>query len=191
MLPDRDRIFNNIYGMFDSSLDGAMARGHWDGTAGPDRQGPRLDRQRDEGVGPARPRRRRLPDRPEMVVHAQAERRAADLSRRQRRRIRARHLQGPRHPAPRSAHAGRGLPDRRLRDGRGRRLHLCARRVHPRARGAAARHRRGLRRQADRQGQYQRLRFRDLSSITAPAPISAARRRRCSKASKARRASRG
>ena len=108
------------------------------------RQGPRLDRQRDEGVGPARPWRRRLPDRSQMVVHAQAERRPAELSRRQCRRIRARHLQGPRHPAPRSAHAGRGLPDRRLRHGRGCRLHLCARRVHPRARGAAARHRRGL-----------------------------------------------
>ena len=39
---------------------------------GDPRQGPRRDRQRDEGVGPARPRRRRLPDRPEMVVHAQA-----------------------------------------------------------------------------------------------------------------------
>ena len=34
MLQDKDRIFNNIYGMFDRSLQGAMARGHWDGTAG-------------------------------------------------------------------------------------------------------------------------------------------------------------
>ena len=34
MLQDKDRIFNNIYGMFDRSLKGAMARGHWDGTAG-------------------------------------------------------------------------------------------------------------------------------------------------------------
>src|SRR4029078_3100876 len=33
MLADRDRIFNNIYGMFDKSLKGAMARGHWDNTA--------------------------------------------------------------------------------------------------------------------------------------------------------------
>ena len=38
-----------------------------------------------------------------------------------------------------------GCLHRRLRHGRDRRLHLCARRVHPRARGAAARHRRGLR----------------------------------------------
>jgi NADH-quinone oxidoreductase subunit F len=34
MLADKDRIFNNIYGMFDKSLKGAMARGHWDDTAG-------------------------------------------------------------------------------------------------------------------------------------------------------------
>src|SRR6188768_4252220 len=34
MLADKDRIFTNIYGMFDRSLAGARARGHWDGTAG-------------------------------------------------------------------------------------------------------------------------------------------------------------
>jgi len=32
MLQDKDRIFTNIYGHFDRSLKGAMARGHWDGT---------------------------------------------------------------------------------------------------------------------------------------------------------------
>ena len=34
MLADKDRIFTNIYGMFDRSLQGARARGHWDDTAG-------------------------------------------------------------------------------------------------------------------------------------------------------------
>ncbi len=34
MLKDQDRIFTNIYGMHDRSLKGALARGHWDGTAG-------------------------------------------------------------------------------------------------------------------------------------------------------------
>ena len=34
MLADKDRIFTNIYGVHDSSLKGAMARGHWDGTKG-------------------------------------------------------------------------------------------------------------------------------------------------------------
>ena len=39
MLADKDRIFTNIYGMFDRSLAGARARGHWDGTAGDHRAG--------------------------------------------------------------------------------------------------------------------------------------------------------
>ncbi len=34
MLQDKDRIFTNIYGIHDKSLKGAMARGHWSGTAG-------------------------------------------------------------------------------------------------------------------------------------------------------------
>ena len=33
MLNDQDRIFQNLYGMRDRSLKGAMARGAWDGTA--------------------------------------------------------------------------------------------------------------------------------------------------------------
>jgi NADH-quinone oxidoreductase subunit F len=32
LLSDKDRIFTNIYGTFDKSLEGAMARGHWSGT---------------------------------------------------------------------------------------------------------------------------------------------------------------
>ncbi|MER5170487.1 NADH-quinone oxidoreductase subunit NuoF [Thioclava sp. GXIMD2076] len=34
MLKDQDRIFTNLYGMYDQSLAGAMKRGHWDNTAG-------------------------------------------------------------------------------------------------------------------------------------------------------------
>ncbi len=33
-LTDKDRIFNNLYGMKDRSLKGVKARGHWDDTAG-------------------------------------------------------------------------------------------------------------------------------------------------------------
>ena len=33
MLKDQDRIFTNLYGMGDRSLNGAKKRGHWDGTA--------------------------------------------------------------------------------------------------------------------------------------------------------------
>ena len=50
-----------------------MSRGHWDGTSRPDRKGPRVDRQRDEGVGPARSRRRGLSDRSQVVVHAEGQ----------------------------------------------------------------------------------------------------------------------
>ena len=155
------------------------------------REGPRRDHRRDEGVRPARPRRRRLPDRPQMVVHAEGDRRPAALSRGQRRRGRARHLQGPRHPAPRPAQAGRGLPGRRLRHGRARRLHLHPRRVLQRGDAPAGRHRRGLRGGAARaRTPAARAGTSTSTSIAAPAPISAARRRRCSRAWKARRASR-
>ena len=50
MLADKDRIFTNLYGMFDRSLAGARARGHWDDTAGIIAHGPRQDRRGDEGV---------------------------------------------------------------------------------------------------------------------------------------------
>ena len=33
LLQDKDRIFQNLYGMADRSLKGAMARGCWDNTA--------------------------------------------------------------------------------------------------------------------------------------------------------------
>ena len=91
---------------------------------------PRRDRQRGEGLRPARARRRRLPDRLEMVVHAEEVGRPPALSRGQCRRVRTRHLQGPRGHAARSAFADRGLPDRRLRHGRQCRLHLYPRRIH-------------------------------------------------------------
>ena len=32
MLADKDRIFTNLYGLHDWGLEGAMARGAWDGT---------------------------------------------------------------------------------------------------------------------------------------------------------------
>ena len=72
MLRDKDRIFTNLYGLHDWRLAGARARGDWDDTKAILDKGRDCDRRRDEGVGPARPRRRGLPDRPEMVVHAEA-----------------------------------------------------------------------------------------------------------------------
>ena len=42
MLDDKDRIFSNLYGQGDWGLDGARARGSWDGTKAHPRKGPRL-----------------------------------------------------------------------------------------------------------------------------------------------------
>ncbi len=132
-------------------------------------QGPGLDRRGDEAVRPARPWRRRLPDRAQMDVHAQEGRRTGLLGA-QCRRKRARHLQGPRDHPPRAAQAARGMPARRRRHGRDRLLHLHPRRVRARGRGARGGDRRSIRRGPARQGCLRlRLRLRDL-----PAP----RRRR-------------
>ena len=73
MLEDKDRIFKNLYGFHDWGLKGARARGAWDGTKDIIASRPRGAGERDEGVGPARPWRRGLPDRSQMVVHAQGD----------------------------------------------------------------------------------------------------------------------
>ena len=74
---------------------------------------PRRGRRRGEGGQPARPRRRRLPGRHQ--VGLLPARRVAALPRRQRRRVRAGHLQGPPPHGARSAPAHRGRPHRLLR----------------------------------------------------------------------------
>ena len=121
MLADKDRIFTNLYGMFDRSPEGARSRGALGRHGRDPRPGGRdkVDRQGGQGAQrAARARRGGVPDRAEMVVHAQGQRRPAARSGGQRRRIRAGHLQGPRDHAQRPAYAGRGLPDRGLRHGR-------------------------------------------------------------------------
>ena len=89
-----------------------------------------------QGLRAARPRRRRLPHRDEVGVHP-AGRRQAALPGRQRRRVRAGHLQG--HPADdrQPARAHRGRRHRLLRDPGVARLHLPARRGRARAAPAA------------------------------------------------------
>ena len=82
------------------------------------------DRQRRR---PARPRRRRLPDRPQVVAGARRAGAAPDGG--QRRRGRARHVQGPLLPRPRSAPLPRRHADRRLGGRSGRGLHLHPRRI--------------------------------------------------------------
>ena len=78
-----------------------------------------------------------FPDRHEVELHA-AQRAGAEIRRLQFGRERARHLPRPRHPALQPALADRRHGDRRLRDGRDRRLQLHPRRV-PRRAGAALR----------------------------------------------------
>ena len=169
---------------------GRARRGDWDGTKDLILKGRDWIVERDQGIGLARPRRRRLPDRPQMVVHAQ-EQRPAVLSRRQRRRERARHLQGPRHHPQRSAQAGRGLPARRRRDGRARRAtSISAASSTTRRCASRPRSTRPTRPASSARTPAARATISSSISIAAPAPISAARRRRCWKASRARRASR-
>ena len=79
------------------------------------RRSPSAARHRPgQGLGPARPRRRRLPDRHQVELHA-AQLADAEVPGVQLRRERAGHLPRPRHPALQPARAHRGNGDRRLR----------------------------------------------------------------------------
>ena len=138
-----------------------------------------------QGVGPARPRRRRLPDRHEVAVRRQ-EVAEAEVHRLQRRRERAGHVQGSPADGAQPAPAVRGVPDRLLRDRREGRLHLHPRRVLPRAAGARG----GARRRPTRRATSARTSWAPASTATststaAPAPTRPARRPRCSNRSKA------
>ena len=171
--PDRDLTKLAAYrevGGYDAARAGAR-----DGAAGAPRRAARRER--------ARTRRRRLPDGQEGELPREGHRQA-DLPRRQRGRVRAGHVQGPRDHVHRPAPPDRGLPDHRPRDRRGARLHLHPRRV-PRGVRAPAR-----RARAGRAGRSCSAASRS-SSTAAPAPTSAARRRRCSSRSRASAASRG
>ena len=98
-LHDKDRIFKNLYGFQDWRLAGARARGAWDNTKALIEKGHDWIINEIKNSGLRGPRRRRLPDRPQVVVHAQ-ERSQALLPRDQCRRVRARLLQGPGDHAP-------------------------------------------------------------------------------------------
>ena len=111
---------------------------------GDDRARARGDHRGGKGVRLARPRRRGLPHRPQMVVHAKAIGRPSELSRDQCGRVRAWYLQGPGHHAARPAAPDRGRAARGLRHARAHGLHLHTRGVHPRARAAAGGDRRSL-----------------------------------------------
>ena len=116
-----------------------------------------------QGIGAARPRRRGLSDRPQVAVRPQGHA-AAEVHLLQRRRERARDVQGPRPDGAQPALALRGLPDRLLGHRREGRLHLHSRRVLSRAARARGRARQGLRAGLRRQEHHRhglRLRHRD------------------------------
>ena len=126
----------------------------------------RRDHQDRQRRRPARAWRRGLSDRPQMVAGARRAGAAADGG--ERRRGRARHLQGPLLSRPRSAPLPRRHADRRLGGRGGRNLHLHPRRISRAAADAARR---------DRQGRARRPRPVHARSIcaAAPAPTSAAK----------------
>ena len=109
---------------------------------GPGREGPRGGDQPRHRVGPPRARRRRLPDRDEVALHA-ARPRQAEVRHRQRRRRGPGRLHGPLRPRERSPLGPRGDGDRGLRDRRAGRLHLRPRRVPEGDRAAQHRDRAG------------------------------------------------
>ncbi len=104
----------------------------------------RGDRRRDARLEAPGPRRRRLPRRPQVGGGREAAR-APPLSRLQRRRVGARHVQRPRPPRRGPVLDRRGHDDRRLRDGLRDRLSLRPRRVSRGARAHLRRDRGGAR----------------------------------------------
>ena len=114
-----------------------------------------------------------------------------EIRRLQFRRGRARHVQGPRHPALQPARPHRGHDHRGLRHRRDRRLQLHPRRDLGGVRALRARRwTRRARRATSARTSSAAASTSSCTPTTASAPTSAARRRRCSNPSRARRASR-
>ena len=82
-----------------------------------------------QGIGAARTGRGGISNGPEVVVHAEGKEKGP-LPLRERRRVGAGHLQGPRDHAVDAARVARRDGDRRARDPRRGRVHLHPRRVH-------------------------------------------------------------
>ena len=189
MLQDKDRIFTNLYGFGDWASRRARAR-RLGRHQGADRKGQGLDHPRDEGVRPARARRCRLPDRAQMVVHAEARSGAArptsSSTPTSRSRARAR--------IARSCATTRSTSSRAACSPASR----WARTPATSTSAASTSSRRSGSRSAVEEAYEANLIGKDnvhgwpfdSTCTTAPAPTSAARRRRCSSRSRARRACR-
>ena len=146
--------------------------------------------QRGHRLRAHRARRRGVPHRHQVVRggHGPA---AAALPGLQRRRVRARHVQGPGADGARPVRPDRGDDDRRVRHRLRTRLPLHPRRVPARHAQAAARHRRRAGPRPPRRPTSWARASRSTSSCAAArAPTSAARRPRCSTRSRASAASR-
>ena len=151
--------------------------GGWDGFRRALTFTPASHHRRGQEVQPARPRRRRLPHRDEVVLRAQGGQ--AGLPGVQRRRVRARHLQGPRAAGLDPAPADRGHGHRVVRARLQTRVHLYPRRDDPRGAHPPGRHRRSLRSGLAGQGSPGGQRRSSVSTSPctgARAPTSAARR---------------
>ena len=145
---------------------------------GADRRQTRGGQRADQGIRPARARRRRLLDRSEMGIPAQGRGRA-QVPHLQRRRGRSRRLHEPQRDRERSARADRGHGDRRLHHRRHGRHHLRPRRISARRPPAEGR---ASARPANT-ASWARTSWAAASPSTstwskAPAPSSAAKRRR-------------
>ena len=129
------------------SLDDYRAHGGYQGLERALALAPAAIVEEVDAVRPARPRRRRLPDR-HQVADGRADAGAAEIHRLQRRRGRQRHLRRPHDHGGRSVRADRGHDDRRHRGRRDQGLRLHPLRISARhrrdgggdRRGAARRH---------------------------------------------------
>ena len=151
----------------------------------PCRHHGRRPHQARRGLRPARPRRRGLPHGHEVELPGQGHRQAR-LPRRERRRERAGHLQGPPYPREGPAPAAGRRDPHLLGDPEQARLHLPARRVHPRVPAPRSRGERSR-----REGFHRRKILRQgFPASTSPwsaarAPTSAAKRPACFRRSRA------
>ena len=133
MLDDKDRIFRNLYGLQDWGLEGARRRGAWDGTKAIIEKGRDwiINEMKASGLrgrgGAGFPTGLKWSFMPKESTDGRPSYLVVNAD-----EFRTRHLQRSRDHAARSASVDRGLPARKLRDGRPRLLYLCPRRIYPR-----------------------------------------------------------
>ena len=126
--PDEVKVVSKRFGLGAANLDRYLELDGYKAAAEGAFDGAGRHHQRGEGVEPARPWRRGISDRPEVVVRAQAIGQA-EVRPVQRRRERARHLQRPPDLRARSALDHRRRDDRGAGRGRQDWLYLPSRRV--------------------------------------------------------------